>query len=94
MAYSPLESGRREQQRLLANPALGQVAARHGATPAQIALAWLFAQEGVTAIPKAVQPDHVRANRAALDIVLTADDLAALDAAFPPPSRAVPLDIL
>ena len=94
MAYSPLESSRREQQRLFADPALRQVAARHGATPAQIALAWLFAQEGVTAIPKAVQPEHVRANRAALDIVLAADDLAMLDAAFPSPSQAVPLDIL
>ncbi|GGX89040.1 aldo/keto reductase [Massilia dura] len=94
MAYSPLESGRREQQRLFGDPVLAQVAARHGATPAQIALAWLFAQEGVTAIPKAVHPDHVRANRAALDIVLTPEDLAALDGAFPPPRRKVPLDIL
>ncbi|MBB3221356.1 aldo/keto reductase [Pseudoduganella umbonata] len=94
MAYSPLESSRRDQQRLFADPALRQVAGRHGATPAQVALAWLFAQEGVTAIPKAVQPEHVRANRAALDIVLTAEDLAVLDAAFPPPSRAVPLDVL
>jgi diketogulonate reductase-like aldo/keto reductase len=94
MAYSPLEADRSEQQRLFANPVLRNVAARHGATPAQIALAWLFAQEGVTAIPKAVNPEHVRANRAALDIALTADDLAALDAAFPPPRRAVPLDVL
>jgi diketogulonate reductase-like aldo/keto reductase len=94
MAYSPLESGRREQQRLFADPALAQVAARHGATPAQIALAWLFAQDGVIAIPKAVDPAHVRANRAALDIVLTAEDLATLDGAFPPPRRKMPLDIL
>ena len=94
MAYSPLESDRREQQRLFADPALRQVAERYSATPAQIALAWLFAQQGVTAIPKAVQPEHVRANRAALDIVLTAEDLAVLDAAFPAPSRKVSLDIL
>jgi diketogulonate reductase-like aldo/keto reductase len=94
MAYSPLESDRREQQRLFADPALREVAARHDATPAQIALAFLFAQQGVTAIPKAVRPEHVRANRAALDIALTADDLAALDAAFPAPQRKVPLDIL
>jgi diketogulonate reductase-like aldo/keto reductase len=94
MAYSPLESGRREQQRLFADPVLAQVAAQHRATPAQIALAWLFAQDGVTAIPKAVGPEHVRANRAALDIVLTDEDLAALDGAFPAPRRKVPLDIL
>lgn len=94
MAYSPLESGRREQERLFAEPALVEVAARHGATPAQVALAWLCAQDGVVAIPKAVDPAHVRANRAALDIVLTAEDLAALDGAFPAPRRKVPLDIL
>jgi len=93
MAYSPLESDRREQRRMLAEPALVAVAERHGATPAQIALAWLFAQ-GVTAIPKAVQPAHVRANRAALDIRLTQEDLMALDAAFSPPRRAVPLEML
>ncbi|QBE65721.1 aldo/keto reductase [Pseudoduganella lutea] len=94
MAYSPLESGRREQQRLFADPSLRQVADRHGATPAQVALAWLMAQQGVIAIPKAVQPEHVRANRAALDIVLTSEDLAVLDAAFPPPARKMPLDVL
>ncbi len=93
MAYSPLEADRREQRRLFAEPALVAVAERHNATPAQIALAWLFAQ-GVTAIPKAVQPEHVRANRAALDIGLSDEDLATLDLAFPPPRRAVPLEML
>jgi diketogulonate reductase-like aldo/keto reductase len=94
MAYSPLESDRREQRRLFADPALLQVAARHQATPAQIALAWLMAQPGVIPIPKAVQEAHVHANRAALDITLSPADLAVLDQAFPPPRRAVPLDIL
>ena len=79
---------------MFADPALAGVAARHGVTAAQVALAWLYRQQGVVAIPKAVHPDHVRANRASLDIVLTPEDLAALDAAFPPPRRAVPLDVL
>jgi diketogulonate reductase-like aldo/keto reductase len=70
---------------------LQAVAQRHGVTPAQIALAWLLHQEGVAAIPKAVQPQHVRENRAALDIVLAKEDLAELDAAFPRPERKVPL---
>jgi diketogulonate reductase-like aldo/keto reductase len=48
----------------------------------------------VIAIPKAVQPAHVRANRAAHDLVLTADDLAELDRAFPPPRKKMRLAML
>jgi diketogulonate reductase-like aldo/keto reductase len=87
MAYSPLESTGREQAALLGNPGLRAVAAAHGVTPAQIALAWVLHQDGVIAIPKAVDPVHLRANRAAADIRLSAEDLAALDRAFPPPRR-------
>lgn len=91
MAYSPLESSYGEQAGLLGNPQLGAVARRHGVTPAQVALAWLLRQDGVVAIPKAVRPQHVRENRAALDLVLTAEDLAQLDAGFPAPHRRQPL---
>ena len=91
MAYSPLESTGKEQAALLANPALKALAEAHDATPAQIALAWVLHQEGVIAIPKASDPAHVRANRAAADIVLSAHDMAALDRAFPPPRAARPL---
>ncbi|MFL6675261.1 MAG: aldo/keto reductase [Massilia sp.] len=91
MAYSPLESSPAEQAGLLRKPGLQAVAQRHGVSPAQVALAWLLHQEGVAVIPKAVQPQHVRENRAAIDIVLTAQDLGALDAAFPRPQRKVPL---
>lgn len=93
MAYSPLESCGREQAALLGHPALRTVADAHDATPAQIALAWVLHQDGVIAIPKAVDPVHLRANRAAADIRLTSDDLAALDRAFPPPRRARALDM-
>jgi diketogulonate reductase-like aldo/keto reductase len=91
MAYSPLESSTLEQRALLGNPALLDVARRHGATPAQVALAWLLHQEGVVVIPKAVRLEHVRANRAALDLALDADDVARLDAGFPPPRGATRL---
>ena len=94
MAYSPFVSAPPALTRLLGNPALKVVASRHDATPAQIALAWLLHQPGVVAIPKAVQPAHIRANRAAYDIALTADDLAELDRAFPPPRKKVPLAML
>ncbi|RSZ57259.1 aldo/keto reductase [Massilia atriviolacea] len=91
MAYSPLESAGRERDRLLANPALVAVAQRHGCTPAQVALAWLLRQEGVVAIPKAADPAHVRDNRAAAEVALTAFDLEDLDRAFPPPAKRQPL---
>lgn len=70
---------------------LEAVAARHHATAHQVALAFLTRQANVFAIPKASDAAHVRANAAAGDLVLSAADLAAIDAAFPPPRRAVPL---
>jgi diketogulonate reductase-like aldo/keto reductase len=89
MAYSPIEQGR-----LVGDTALGEMAADRGATPAQVALAWLLARDGVIAIPKAGTAAHVRDNRAAADLVLTAEDLARLNQAFPPPSAPVPLEML
>lgn len=89
MAYSPIEQGR-----ILKYPALGKIAERYGATPAQIALSWLLRQPGVIAIPKAARTAHIEENLAALDIRLDRDDLALLDRAFPPPSSARPLEML
>jgi diketogulonate reductase-like aldo/keto reductase len=89
MAYSPIE-----QSRLARDKRVKQVADRLKATPAQIALAWTLRQDGVIAIPKSSRLDHVRDNRAALDITLTADDLAELDASFPSPSRKIALEVL
>ena len=87
MAYCPVDQG----GPMLRSDALKSVAARHDATPAQIALAWLVRQPGVVAIPKAVGEAHLRANRAALDIVLSKADVDALDIEFSPPHRKVPL---
>ena len=89
MAYSPVEQGA-----LARNTGLDAVAARHNATAAQIALAWVMQQEGVIAIPKASSQEHVRQNFAALDIKLTAGDLADLDRAFPPPTRKRGLEMI
>ncbi len=89
MAYSPIEQGR-----LLGHPALTEVAGRHQATPAQIALAWVLRTDQIIAIPKAGTPEHVDDNHGALEIQLTADDLAALDHAFPPPTGPTPLEML
>lgn len=89
MAYSPLEQGR-----VLGNRALQQVAAHHNATAAQVALAWLLRQDGMIVIPKATNQEHLRENRAALDIRLTGDDLAVLDRAFPAPTGRTSLGML
>lgn len=89
MAYSPVEQGR-----LARNARLEAVATRHGATAAQLALAWAMAQPGVIAIPKAVKPEHVRQNAAALEMKLSPDDLAELDRAFPPPDKKRGLEMI
>ena len=91
MAYSPLSH---TTSRLLRSPALTTVAARHGATPAQVALAWGLRHEHVISIPKASDPAHVRENAAAAALVLTEEDLAEIDAAHKPPLRKQPLDLL
>ncbi|WP_423920351.1 aldo/keto reductase [Frigoribacterium sp. 2-23] len=89
MAYSPVEQGR-----LLGHPELAAVADRHDASTAQIALAWTMRSGQVVAIPKASSAEHVLENARAVDIELTADDLADLDAAFPPPTRPRPLEMI
>jgi len=89
MAYSPVEQGR-----LTSHPALDKVAAKVGATPAQVALAWTLRHDGLIAIPKASSIAHVRENRAAADIVLSDAALATLDAAFPRPAGRRPLEML
>jgi diketogulonate reductase-like aldo/keto reductase len=89
MAYSPVEQGA-----LARNARLDAIAARHNATPAQIALAWVMQQEGVIAIPKASSQEHVRQNFAALDIKLTPQDIDDLDRAFPPPTRKRGLEMI
>ena len=90
MAYSPVGQG----GRLLADPALKSVAARHGVTAAQIALAWTLRAPGIVTIPKAANPDHVRQNAEAASLTLLPADLAELDAAFPPPTRKRALSML
>ena len=89
MAYSPLGQGA-----ILRNAALASVAKKHNVTPAAAALAWTMRHEHVVAIPKASNLEHVKANAAAAGLKLDADDLKALDTAFPAPKRAAPLGML
>src|SRR5215472_13981482 len=79
MAYSPIEQGR-----MLGNPVLRDIAARHNASPVQIALAWVLRLDNICDIPRTNEPEHVIENRAAVDVALDHDDFVALDAEFPP----------
>jgi diketogulonate reductase-like aldo/keto reductase len=87
MAYSPIEQGR-----LLDEAALKKIALRHGATPSQVALAWLLRHDDIIVIPKAGNPRHLRENHGALDLQLSQKDLAELDKAFPAPTGRIPLE--
>jgi diketogulonate reductase-like aldo/keto reductase len=82
MAYCPLGEGA-----LARDTVLAEIGRRHGASAAQVAIAWLLTQPNVIPIPKAGNPDHLRENWAAAKLKLTADDLAAIDRRFPPPKR-------
>ena len=89
MAYSPVGQGD-----LARHPGLAAIGKRLGATAAQVALAWTLRHPHVIAIPKAVRPNHVRDNRAALDLVLSEEDLAEIDRLFAPPRGRVPLEMI
>jgi diketogulonate reductase-like aldo/keto reductase len=91
MAYSPLGS---DSRRLRTHPVLKAMAARLGASPSRIALAWLLRQPDVVAIPKASSEAHVRDNHAALELDLSAEDLEVIDRSFPPPKRGTPLAMI
>jgi diketogulonate reductase-like aldo/keto reductase len=82
MAYCPIDQGALARDRTFA--AIGQ---RLGASAAQVALAWTLREPGVIAIPKAVREAHLRENLGAAQLTLSAEDLAAIDHAFPPPKR-------
>lgn len=89
MAYSPLDQGR-----LGLKSGIKSVAKRHGVTPEAVAVAWTMRQPHLCTIPKAVDPDHLRATLTAATLSLSADDLAALDADYPPPKGDRPLEML
>jgi diketogulonate reductase-like aldo/keto reductase len=89
MAYSPIDQGA-----LAGDAAMKKMAQRLGVTAAQLALAWIVAQPGVLAIPKAAREAHLRENLAAADLQLSADDLAEIDRLHPPPRRKTPLAMI
>lgn len=93
MAYCPLAQAGRLRRGLLAHSAVQKIAFAHGVSPAQVLLAFLLARPGVLPIPRTGQAVHTAENAAAMQLQLSAAELAALDRAFPAPTRKVPLDI-
>jgi len=91
MAYSPLGS---DSMRMRTHPVLRKIAARLGATPARVALAWILRQPDVVVIPKAAREEHVRDNHAALTLSLDAAALAELERSFPAPRGPTPLAMI
>ena len=87
MAYSPLD----QASSLLHSQAIAEVAEKHAASPAQIALAWLLHQPDTVVIPKSSRTARIQENLDAVAIELSREDLAALDKAFPAPDQAVRL---
>ncbi|MDT0173295.1 aldo/keto reductase [Exiguobacterium sp. BRG2] len=94
MAYCPLAEGGSLRDQLLNHPTVEELAETHGVEPAQILLAWAIREGDVIAIPKAGQAHHVEANGRAALLNLTEEELAALDQAFPAPTKKEPLDIV
>jgi diketogulonate reductase-like aldo/keto reductase len=82
MAYSPIDQGA-----LAEHAGLAALAARHGLTPGQLALAWALARPGVVAIPKSSDPLRLRQNLEAAQRSLPSEALDALDRLFPSPRR-------
>jgi diketogulonate reductase-like aldo/keto reductase len=90
MAYTPLgQSGQ-----VLSNAAIVETAKRHGATPAQVALAWSIRNPGVVTIPKTAKLARVEENLGAVNLTLTEADLAEIDQAFPPPRTKRSLEMI
>jgi diketogulonate reductase-like aldo/keto reductase len=84
MAYTPLggsDSG------VLRDSTLAGIAAAHGASAAAVALAWAIRSGTVIAIPESGSSAHVKENAVALSLTLTPEELATLDAKYPPPRR-------
>lgn len=82
-AYSPVAKGQVND-----DPVMQAIARRHGATPVQVAIAWLMAQPNLVAIPKSGRAQGQKENLAAAGVALTAEDLAAI-AALPKDRRLV-----
>jgi len=94
MAYCPLAQAGRLRRDLMENPTLIEIAQHKQISVAQLLLAWVIHHVGVMAIPKASSVAHVQENAAALQVILTAGELATINQQFPAPAAKMPLDVV
>ncbi|PSL40816.1 diketogulonate reductase-like aldo/keto reductase [Salsuginibacillus halophilus] len=94
MAYCPLAQAGRLGGKVHEHSVVQSIANEQRVDPLQILLAWVVQASDIFAIPKTDQSERVWENARAAAINLTNDELARLDAAFPPPSTKQPLDIV
>jgi len=81
LAYFPMGHGK-----LVTNPKLREIGARHGKTASQVALNWLLSQENVFPIPRASNAAHVGENMSSVDWRLSNEEVKELETFFPAPS--------
>jgi diketogulonate reductase-like aldo/keto reductase len=93
VAYSPFGQDNFPAPSSAGGKVLGEIAAKHRASPRQAALAFLTRQKSVFAIPKAGSPEHAEDNAAAGKLKLSDDEIAKIDRSFPrgPKPRSLPM---
>lgn len=94
MAYCPLGQGGTLRSGMTSHPVLKQIAEDHQVSVFQVLLAFVLRSGTVFAIPKAGTASHVQANREAADLVLSLQEIASLEQAFPTPKHPVRLDMV
>ena len=94
VGYSPFGQGDFPAPTSRQGKALQTIADRYGKTPRQVALNFLTRRKSLFAIPKASKVDHVRENGGGTGWELTEDDLNLIEAAFPPPGKNEPLEVI
>lgn len=94
VGYSPFGSGDFPRAESAGGRVLARIARAHATTPHSIALIYLTREAGTFTIPKTGRPDRASENARADGIELSAEDCAALDAAFPRGSRPRHLPML
>ena len=94
MAYCPLAQAGSLQRSLLKNKEVQKIAKARGITPMQVLLAFVLQKDQVIAIPRSGRTEHVLQNWAVKDVILTDEEYAALDRAFPAPEHKTYLDIV
>lgn len=94
MAYSPLAQAGRLRRGMMTHRVVTDIAHAHNATPSQVLLGFLLAQKDIFPIPRSSRAEHTLENAAAMELVLTTEEVKALDRAFPAPNRKTYLDMI